>query len=73
MIILQTVTELVIMIRFTWNSGSAILINGVRQTRILTNGLYINSDEVGREGFGYYSKSCYNNTRYITKAAYNFT
>jgi hypothetical protein len=56
---------------YAWNSGNAILINGVRQTRILTNGLYINSDESGRTGSGTAANPyAYNNATGITKAAY---
>lgn len=56
---------------YAWNSGSAILINGVRQTRTLPNGLYINSDESGRTGLGTTANPyAYNNATGITKAAY---
>ena len=53
---------------YAWNSGQTVLINGVAQTRTLTNGLYTNTTESGRTGAGTpASPYVYNDAKGISK------
>jgi outer membrane receptor protein involved in Fe transport len=48
-----------------WNSGQAVLLNGVSQTRALTNGVYLNSTDTGSNKVG--SATVINNTSGISR------
>jgi outer membrane receptor protein involved in Fe transport len=48
-----------------WNSGQTVLLNGVSQTRALTNGVYLNSTDTGSNKVG--SATVINNTSGISR------